>query len=119
VLRLIYGSVSFLLTGDIENPAEQELVARGIDLHADVLKVPHHGSRTSSTEEFVDAVKPKYAIVSVGQRSRFGHPNQEVVDRYASHGIDLLWTGRDGTISATTDGSRLTVKAYLRQNAEP
>ncbi|MGH9822529.1 MAG: ComEC/Rec2 family competence protein, partial [Blastocatellia bacterium] len=119
VIRLVYGSVSFLMTGDIETPAEQELVAQGVDLHADVLKVAHHGSKTSSTEDFVSAVKPKYAIISVGRRSRFGHPNQEVLDRYRAHGIDLLWTGREGTITAMTDGVHLTVKAYLRPNAEP
>ncbi|HEY6328567.1 MAG TPA: ComEC/Rec2 family competence protein, partial [Blastocatellia bacterium] len=91
VLRLSYGSVSIVMTGDIEQPAEQSLAESGIDLHADLLKVPHHGSKTSSTDEFLDRVQPKYAVVSVGIRSRFGHPNKEVVDRYLQRGIKLYW----------------------------
>ncbi|HKV41962.1 MAG TPA: ComEC/Rec2 family competence protein [Blastocatellia bacterium] len=112
VLRLTYGSVSFVLAGDAEQPAEDAMIASGAGLQAQVLKVGHHGSRTSSSEEFIDAVKPKYAIISVGERSRFGHPHKEVVDRYLAHGINLLETGRDGTITAVTDGTHLTIATY-------
>jgi competence protein ComEC len=113
VLRLSYGSVNVIMTGDIEQGAEQSLAASGIDLHADLVKVPHHGSKTSSTDAFLDRVQPKYAVVSVGVRSRFGHPNKEVVDRYAQRGIKLYWTGRDGMVTAKTDGTTISITNYL------
>ncbi len=99
VLRLTYGSTSVLLTGDIEGEVEQVLVDSGTDLSADILKVPHHGSKTSSTGPFVAAVKPECAIISVGARSPFGHPHRTVVDRYLSAGTRLFQTGTDGTVS--------------------
>jgi len=114
VLRLTYGSVSFLLAGDVEQLAEASLVASGAHLHADVLKVPHHGSRTSSTEAFVDAVSPKCAVISVGERSRFGHPHPSIVNRYLERGIKLLQTGQDGMVTASTDGSGLEVETFRK-----
>jgi competence protein ComEC len=112
VLRLVYGSVSILLAGDIERAAEGSLVASGTDMRADILKVPHHGSRTSSTEAFIHAVNPTYAVISVGERSRFGHPHRVVVDRYVAHNVKLFQTGRDGMVTVTTDGSSLTVGTF-------
>jgi competence protein ComEC len=112
VLRLVYGSVSFVLTGDAERPAEDQLAASGIDLKADLIKAGHHGSKTSSSNEFLDKVQPRYAVISVGIRSRFGHPNKEVLDRFQSRGVQLLWTGRDGMVTAKTDGSQLAVSTY-------
>ncbi|HEY3135580.1 MAG TPA: ComEC/Rec2 family competence protein [Blastocatellia bacterium] len=112
VLKLVYGSVTILLAGDIEQATEDSLAASAIDLRADLLKVPHHGSRTSSTEAFVNAVNPQYAIISVGERSRFGHPHPIVVDRYISQGARLFQTGRDGTVTAETDGSVIAVSTY-------
>jgi competence protein ComEC len=114
VLRLVYGSVSILLAGDIEQSAEDSLVASGAELNADVLKVPHHGSRTSSTEAFIDAVNPKCAVISVGERSRFGHPHPAVVNRYLERGIKLLQTGRDGMVTVRTDGSTLDMRTYRK-----
>ena len=114
VLRLVYGSVSVLFAGDIEQAAENSLVASGVDLRADVLKVPHHGSRTSSTEAFVDAVNPGYAVISVGERSRFGHPHPAVVERYRSRSIGLLHTGRDGMVTVATDGKSLKIDTFRR-----
>jgi competence protein ComEC len=112
VLRLVYGSIAILLTGDIEEPAEAALIASGVDLHADVLKVPHHGSKTSSTGAFLDRVRPRCAIISVGERSRFGHPHQVVIERYLSRGIRLLQTGRDGMVTIDTDGTVCDVRTY-------
>jgi competence protein ComEC len=112
VLRLVYGSVSMLFAGDIERAAEDSLVASGVDLRADVLKVPHHGSRTSSTEGFVNAVNPRYAVISVGERSRFGHPHPPVVERYRARNIRLLQTGRQGTVTVATDGASMEVSTY-------
>jgi competence protein ComEC len=112
VLRLVYGSTAILLTGDIEQPAEAALVASGIDLRADVMKAPHHGSKTSSTGAFLDRVRPRCAIISVGERSRFGHPHEVVLERYMSRGVRLLQTGRDGTVTVESDGASLTVATY-------
>lgn len=112
VLRIQYGERSILLTGDIEQGAERALVMSQQQLHADVIKVPHHGSKTSSTEAFVSATKPQVAIISVGRTSRFGHPHKEVVERWQSSGATVLTTGRSGTITVTTDGRELNIKEF-------
>lgn len=108
VIRLTYGNRRFLLTGDIEQASERVLVGSRID--ADVLKVPHHGSRSSSSPDLVKAVKPKFAIISVGRRSPFGHPNPDVVERWKAVGSKVLTTGDEGTISFSTDGERLDLE---------
>jgi competence protein ComEC len=115
VLRLVYGGVAVLLTGDIEAPAEAAILASGVDLRADVLKVPHHGSKTSSTSAFLDRVRPRCAVISVGERSRFGHPHKVVVERYLSRDIHLLETGRDGMVTIETDGAGFDVSTYRRR----
>ena len=112
VLRIQYGERSILLTGDIEQATERSLLASQQQLHADVLKVPHHGSKTSSTEAFVNATKPSLAIISVGRTSRFGHPHKEVVERWQSSGAIVLTTGHSGTITITTDGHDLSIKEF-------
>ncbi|MCA1590749.1 MAG: competence protein ComEC family protein, partial [Acidobacteria bacterium] len=112
VLRLTFGEREFLLTGDIEKAAEAHLVASYINLEADVVKVPHHGSRTSSTDAFVNVVKSKYAVVSVGKRSQFGHPHPEIVDRWRRSGAEVLQTGTCGTITASTDGRDLQLATF-------
>ena len=112
VLRLSYGRESILLAGDIEQSAESAMVRAGAILKADLLKVPHHGSRTSSSNPFLDAVNPAIAIVSVGEPSRFGHPHQEVLSRYSSRGVTLYRTGQSGAVTAETDGNTLTIKTF-------
>jgi competence protein ComEC len=100
VLKVVAGGRSMLLTGDIETPAEAELVKRGAAaVTADVLLVPHHGSRTSSSAAFLAAVKPSTAVVPVGYRNRFGHPSAEVLGRYSLMGIRILRTDRDGAVT--------------------
>jgi ComEC/Rec2-related protein len=116
VLRLSYGGNAILMTGDIERESEESLVQSGVNLRADVLKIPHHGSKTSSTEAFLDAVKPRLAIISVGERSRFGHPHAVVVERYQKRGVNLLQTGRDGMICVQSDGVTLEVSRQSKQN---
>jgi competence protein ComEC len=113
VMRITYGRRTVLLTGDISQRVESVLVADGLDLKTDVLKVAHHGSRTSSTETFIHRVQPQYAVISVGEHSPFGHPHQEVVKRYQSLGIKLLQTGKCGTITMNTDGERLEVSTFV------
>ena len=114
VLRLTYGSVSVLMTGDIEQTTEDALVRSGINLRSDLLKVPHHGSRTSSSEAFIDTVRPRWAVIPAGERNPFGHPAPTIVNRYLKRGVKLFETGRDGLITAETDGTKLDVRAYKR-----
>ncbi len=97
VLRVSAGGSAMLLTGDIERGAEAELL-RSAALRADVLLVPHHGSRSSSSAEFLAAVRPQFALAAAGYRNRFGHPHDEVLARYAAAGIALLRTDRDGAL---------------------
>jgi len=113
VLRLKFGDRSILLTGDIEKQAEQSLLYSDQILRADVVKVPHHGSKTSSTEDFVRASVPQFAIISVGRHSMFGHPHKEVVQRWQSHGATVLTTGECGTITISTNGKDLHLKTFI------
>ncbi len=113
VLRITYGQRTFLLTGDIESLAEAELTSSGIELAADVVKVPHHGSRTSSTPQFVGSVRPQIAVIPVGRRSPFGHPHPEVVERWRTSGADVRTTGGKGMITISTDGSDLQISTFL------
>ena len=107
VLKLTMGEVSFLLTGDIEEDGEAALLRSEVDLGATVLKVPHHGGRTSSGDAFVRAVAPAVAVVSVGEENRFGHPSPAVLGRL--DGALLLRTDLHGTVRLSTDGERLWV----------
>ena len=112
VLRLTYGDISFLLTGDMFREAENALVRRGTHIESDVLKVAHHGSRSSSSEAFLDTVSPTVAIVSAGENNLFGHPHAEALDSIlrpvGNEGLFL--TSERGTIEFVTDGQRLEVK---------
>ncbi len=111
VLRVTYVEVSFLLTGDIEAAGEQDLIESDAPLRATVLKVAHHGSDSSSTKEFLDAVTPAMAVISVGADNRFGHPRASVVERLrAATGDRVLLSSERGAIEMTTDGRRLWVK---------
>jgi len=107
VLRISYGSRSFLLTGDMERAIETQLLASAADLHADVLKVGHHGSRTSSIQPFLDAVSPSVALVSAGFENSFGHPHPDVLARLSARHAAILRTDLDGRVTARTDGRRL------------
>jgi competence protein ComEC len=115
VLRVRYGARAFLLTGDIEREAESALVAAGDELQSDVVKVAHHGSRTSSKAPFVAAVHPSVAVISVGRTSPFGHPDKNVVARWRATGAQVLQTGRRGTVTISTDGRDLRVETYARE----
>jgi len=112
VLRIVYGNRAFLFTGDIESGAEADLLSRGGNLSSDLIKVPHHGSRTSSTQAFIDSVRPEYAVISVGRHSRFGHPHKEIVERWLSAGANLMTTGERGMVSVSTDGKDLNVRTF-------
>ncbi|MDT5295641.1 MAG: competence protein ComEC, partial [Acidobacteriota bacterium] len=114
VLRLRFGSRTFLLTGDMEAGAERSLLAAGDDLRCDALKVAHHGSRTSSTEGFVASAAPALAVVSVGQDSPYGHPHPEVLARWRASGAQVLTTGERGTITISTDGDDLKLETFIK-----
>ena len=113
VMRIEDGATSFLLTGDIEQPEEKQILAEGVPLASDFLKVPHHGSKTSSTEPFLAAVRPHVAAVSVGLNNAYGHPSESVVQRYAEDGVRLLRTDQNGAITASSDGYSISVQAFL------
>ena len=113
VLRLRFGERVFLLTGDIEKEVEELLIKDG-RLNADVVKVPHHGSKSSSTAAFTTAVNPRLAVISVGRTSMFGHPHREVVERWQATGAEVLTTGNSGMITVTTDGKALNVTKFVR-----
>jgi competence protein ComEC len=118
VLRLEDGSVRFLLAGDIQKKVEQRLVREDAEMTADFLKVPHHGSKTSSTPDFVAAVAPKVAVVSAGESNPFGHPAPGTVERYEQAGVRLLRTDRDGAVTALTDGRVLTVTTFAESHLD-
>lgn len=104
--KLIYGSTSVLLMGDAEKPIEYRLLLDTPQLlKSDILKVGHHGSKTSTTEEFLEAVAPKFAVISVGRKNRYGHPYQEVLDRLNAFGSRILRTDEDGDIAIVSDGA--------------
>jgi len=111
VLQIKFRERTILLTGDIEKAAERALARQ--NLKADVVKVPHHGSKTSSTDNFVLATTPTFAIISVGRNSMFGHPHEEVVQRWQANGATVLTTGECGTITITTNGHKLSVKKFI------
>jgi competence protein ComEC len=113
VLRIAIGSRTFLMTGDIESAAETALLKGGGTLAADLVKVAHHGSRTSSTSEFINVVGAKYAVISVGRSSPFSHPHPEVVERWRLAGATVMTTGQRGTISVSTDGKDLEITTFL------
>lgn len=112
VMRIRYGQRSFLLTGDVERPIEQWMLTNNEVATTDVLKVAHHGSKTSSTEEFLGAVSPLFAVISVGDGNSYGHPNRDVLNRLAQHGAVVRRTDTDGLVTIRTDGRRLFVESY-------
>jgi competence protein ComEC len=112
VVRVRYGNVRMLLTGDAEAAEEAWLLDRDpASVRAEVLKVGHHGSRTSSTPDFVDAVAPRLALVSVGTGNMYGHPAPEVMERLTTAGATVLRTDQLGAIVVRTDGARIAVEA--------
>ena len=115
VVRIRLGDKALLFTADIEKSAEVGVLKEGVDLRSDLLKVAHHGSKTSSTPAFVAATRSTFAIISVGRTSIFGHPHKEVVERWRASGAEVLTTGQRGTISVATDGKDLKVSTFVPQ----
>ncbi len=111
-LRITYRQRSLLLTGDMEKPMERRALVDGEPLRADILKVGHHGSNTSSTDPFLDAVSPVFALISDGFENSFHHPHPLVLERLAAHRAGILRTDRDGLVTIRTDGRHITVETF-------
>jgi beta-lactamase superfamily II metal-dependent hydrolase len=110
VVKIQYGSTSFILTGDAEEQSEKEMLAGGANLRADVLKVGHHGSSSSTTAAFLKSVSPGYAVISAGAGNQYGHPHQETLNKLTGAGVKIYRTDSDGTVIFLSDGQALTVK---------
>ena len=113
VIRVTYKGVSFLLTGDAEEAAEQQMLDAGYDLKADVLKVGHHGGADATGEAFLAAIAPEYAVISCGYRNEYGHPAPEVLERLKSNGITVFRTDQLGTVSFYSDGRKLIAEPEM------
>ena len=108
VIKLTYGNNSFIFTGDAESLSETEILNSFDDLSADVLKLGHHGSTTSTSMKFLNAVSPKYAVVSVGKDNSYNHPTKTTMDKIKDKGIPLYRTDEQGTIECVSDGENIT-----------
>jgi competence protein ComEC len=115
VLRLQYGTRSLLLPGDAEKQVEKEILGENSaeSLRADVLKVGHHGSKNSTTPEFLAATQPRVGIISAGEGNPYGHPSPELLERLENAGVRILRTDRDGAVHVFTDGTRLEITCFL------
>ncbi|HBT81669.1 hypothetical protein A2757_01590 [Candidatus Giovannonibacteria bacterium RIFCSPHIGHO2_01_FULL_48_47] len=109
ITQLSFGDIDFLLTGDAEKGEELKLIENGDDLQSEVLKVGHHGSKTSSNPLFLEKVKPRYALISVGRQNRYGHPASEVLNSLALAGAKIFRTDADSRIKIESNGTDLTV----------
>jgi len=109
IAKFTYDGKSFLLTGDVEKPAENALLISKQELSADVLKVPHHGSDTSTHKEFLGAVDPKYCVVSVGDNNKFNHPNKAVLDDIKASKAEVYRTDYDGSIVFTIENGEIKI----------
>lgn len=108
VIRIVYGDTSFLFTGDAKQEMEEKILESGQDIESTVLKVGHHGSSTSTSQAFLDAVSPTYAVISCGKDNSYGHPHSETLAKLASAGVEVLRTDELGDIYCTSDGSEVT-----------
>lgn len=116
VLRLTYGEVSFLFCGDVESTGEQEILKNGGNLQSTVIKVPHHGSKSSSTPNFLESVGPRFAVFTVRGGARPRLPSPAVLQRYEAMGAKVFRSDRDGAITFVTDGKDLKVQTFLKRD---
>jgi len=119
VLELRWRDLSVVLTGDAGKAVERDLAASFAPARLRVVKIPHHGSLTSSTTEFVAALHPQIAIVSAGRNNHFGHPVPEILERYRAVGAEVFRTDRDGAVTLDSDGYTLTVRTFTGGQSVP
>jgi len=110
VIKIEYGKTSFLFTGDAEEDVEKEILTSNEDISADVLKVGHHGSSTSTTKDFLNKIHPLIGVISVGQDNTYNHPNNDTLKRLTENKVTIYRTDKDGTIVLSSDGSNITKK---------
>jgi len=113
VLEVLYADVAILLTGDISADIERAIASRLTPARIRILKVAHHGSRTSTSQELLDAWRPQIAVISCGRGNSFGHPAPEVIERLKSVGVTIYRTDRDGEVTIDTDGRRVQVRTFV------
>lgn len=113
VIRLVYGESSFLFTGDAEEQSEEVILEDGYMLRSDVLKCGHHGSSSSTSDEFLEAVDPLYAVINCGEGNRYGHPHRETIEKLDKAGVIAYRTDKDGTILAETTGGSISFTTGL------
>lgn len=118
VLKAVYENTSFLFTGDAEQEEELEILASGNDLQADVLKVGHHGSDTSTSSSFLKAVKPQYAVISVGNGNTYGHPVPSTLEAFNAAGVTIYRTDKNGSILAKSDGNTISFETIKQKAPE-
>jgi competence protein ComEC len=116
-MRISYGERAILLTGDMEKPMEIQALATGEPLRADILKVGHHGSNTSSVEPFLEAISPTFALISDGFENSFHHPHRQVLERLTAHRATILRTDQQGLTTIRTDGHKVSVETFLPRAA--
>ncbi len=104
VIYLKHNSTSALFTGDLELEGEQALLKSGLIIKSTLLKVGHHGSKSSTSQGFIDSVAPEISVISVGRKNKYGHPHEEIINRLLSHGVKILRTDEKGTIEFVSDG---------------
>jgi len=109
-MRLKYGNTSFLVCGDAEKESETDMLENGIALNSDVYQVNHHGSRTSNTDAFLDAVNPKFAVFSCGKDNDYGHPHAEIIEAMKDRNIKCYRTDENGTVVMISDGENIRVQ---------
>lgn len=113
-LRLVYGQTRFILTGDAQTDAEAQMCLAPDDLHADVLKCGHHGSRNASSDDWLARVRPRQAVISCGRHNRFGHPHPETLARLAAHNVQVFRTDHHGAVTFVSDGRTVTARTFLK-----
>jgi len=114
VIKINYGQVSFLMPADISAFVERQLMKSGQNLHSDVLFVPHHGSSRSSSSDFIRKVSCRYAVNSAGKNNAFHHPHPATLKRLTEANVNILRTDKDGAITMSTDGTKMTVETYVK-----
>jgi competence protein ComEC len=112
ILKLDFGETSFLFTGDAYKSAEKELIGKGADIDSDILKIGHHGSKTSSAEEFIGQVSPEVAVISVGRNNRYNHPHPETLAVLEKYGINIFRTDSDGDVKIISNGKNYAISDF-------
>lgn len=116
-MMIQFKRIAVLLTGDIEQEAEYRMMRKGFPIKADLLKIPHHGSASSSTRAFLERVKPSYAILSSGERNIGRLPHPEVLRRYERLGTRIFRTDKHGAVTVVTDGERIEIETFLKDKS--